>query len=80
MKNAIIYLVRSSNHDINMLKTSIDLLIKNFINLDKVDIIVFHEESLRPALDLIKTFHKNIIFEEILFSLPNFYKNFEIFW
>lgn len=78
MKNAIIYLVRSSNHDINMLKTSIDLLIKNFINLDKVDIIVFHEESLRPALDLIKTFHENIIFEEILFSLPSFYKNFEI--
>jgi hypothetical protein len=78
MKNAIIYLVRSSNNDINMLKTSIDLLIKNFINLDKVDIIIFHEESLRPAIDLIKTFHKNIIFEEISFSLPEFYNQFQI--
>ena len=77
-KNAIIYLVRSSNNDINMLKTSIDLLIKNFINLDKVDIIIFHEESLRPAINLIKTFHKNIIFEEISFSLPEFYNQFQI--
>jgi hypothetical protein len=61
-----------------MLKTSIDLLIKNFINLDKVDIIIFHEASLIPAIELIKTFHKNIIFQEILFSLPDFYNQFEI--
>ena len=58
--NAIVYLVRSSNHDISLLKTSIDLLKANFIGLEKLDILIFHESSLRPALDLIKGLHPNI--------------------
>jgi hypothetical protein len=76
--NTILYLVRSTNHDINLLKTSIDLLKSNFIGLDKVDILIFHEESLRPALGYIKDFHKNIKFVEIKFELPDFYKDFDI--
>lgn len=76
--NAIIYLVRSSNHDINLLKTSIDLLKNNFIGLEKLDILIFHEPSLRPALDLIKGFHTNIKFQEIEFTLPDFYNQFTI--
>jgi len=76
--NAILYLVRSTSNDIHLLKTSIDLLKSNFIGLDKVDILIFHEESLRPALDHIKEFHKNIKFEEIKFELPEFYHGFNI--
>ena len=76
--NSIIYLVRSSNHDLNLLKTSINLLKDNFIGLDKVDILIFHEASLKPALDLIKGFHPNIKFQEMEFTLPTFYSQFNI--
>ena len=62
MKNAIIYLVRSTSHDIDLLKKSIDLLKSNFINLDKVDILIFHEDSLSPAFNIISQFHNNIKF------------------
>jgi len=76
--NAIVYLVRSSNHDLNLLNTSVNLLKKNFIGLEKLDILIFHESSLRPALDLIKSIHPNIKFQEIEFSLPEFYNQFDI--
>jgi hypothetical protein len=76
--NAIVYLVRSSQNDIILLKRSIDLLKINFMGLDKVDILIFHEESLRPAISLIKTFSDNIKFEEIEFYLPEHYKKFDI--
>lgn len=78
MKNAIIYLVRSTSHDIDLLKKSIDLLKSNFINLDKVDILIFHEDSLSPALNIISQFHKNIKFQLINFTLPEFYNSFDI--
>jgi alpha 1,2-mannosyltransferase len=61
-----------------LLNNSINLLKNNFINLDKVDILIFHEESLRPALPFISQLHPNIKFEEIEFKLPDFYKNFNI--
>jgi len=77
-KNVIIYLVRSTSHDLSLLKTSIGLLKDNFIGLDNLDILILHEESLRPGIDLIKTFHPNIKFHEIEFSLPNFYNKFNI--
>jgi len=76
--NAIVYLVRSTNHDISLLKHSIDLLRYNLIGLSKVDVIVFHEQSLRPALDFIKTFHEKIIFQEIEFILPEHYNVYDI--
>jgi hypothetical protein len=78
MKNAIVYLVRSSQNDINLLYNSINLLKTNFIGLDKVDILIFHENTLQPALNLISQFHENIKFQEIEFTLPEFYKNFNI--
>jgi hypothetical protein len=77
-KNAIIYLVRTTNHDLNLLNTSIGLLKKNFIGLDKVDILIIHEKSLEPALDFVKSLHPNMKFQEIEFKIPDFYNKFEI--
>lgn len=77
MKNAILYLVRTSVNDIKLLQHSINLLKQNFIGLEKVDILIFHEKSLETALNHISGFHKNIKFQEIKFTLPDFYNNFE---
>ena len=78
MKNAIVYLVRSTEYDLNLLYKSIDLLKNNFIGLNKIDIIIFHEESLTPFLNIIKTFYSNIIFQKIIFELPDYYKSYNI--
>jgi len=70
MKNCIVYLLRSSQEDIDMINKSLSLLETNLLNYTKnYDVIIFHENNLG---DLKNKIHNNInlIFNEINIEQP----------
>ena len=71
-KNCIVYLVRSTKEDIEGLNKSLELISKNLLPFTKkVDILIFHEDSLEEfKSSIIKV--PGIIFHKIQFNLPNY--------
>lgn len=78
-KNCILYLVRSSQNDIDMLNKSLSLVRLNLLASIKgpVDIIIFHEKSFDSRYQ--KKVHQpnecDIIFQEVNFILPDYDDN-----
>lgn len=73
-KNCVLYLVRSTQEDIDSLNKSLSLLQTNVIDSCKTkpDILLFHENSLSEFKEQILPL-ENIRFVEIEFSIPNVY-------
>lgn len=73
-KNAVVYLLNNNEKDKNNFRSSIGLLVKNYLNKFPCDVICFHEKDFdKNEIKLIKDNVKiNIIFEEIEFNLPNY--------
>jgi len=75
-KNCILYLVRSSQNDIDMLNKSLSLVRLNLLAAIKgpVDIIIFHEKSFDSSYQ--KKVHQpnecGVIFQEVNFILPDY--------
>ena len=54
--NCIIYLVRTSDKDVEQFNESLELLEKNLLNYtDSTDVLVFVEESFEPYKSKVKT-------------------------
>ena len=54
--NCIIYLVRTSDKDVEQFNESLELLEKNLLNYtDSTDVLVFVEESFEPYKPKVKT-------------------------
>ena len=75
-KNCILYLVRSSQNDIDMLNKSLLLVSLNLIPAlkKKIDIIIFHEKSFDSSYQR-KVQQPNecgVIFQEVNFILPDY--------
>jgi hypothetical protein len=75
-KNCILYLVRSSQNDIDMLNKSLLLVSLNLIPAikKKIDIIIFHEKSFDSNYQK-KVEQPNeceVIFQEVNFILPDY--------
>tara|TARA_Y100000296_G_C5156750_1_gene249520 strand:- start:580 stop:1404 length:825 start_codon:yes stop_codon:yes gene_type:complete len=78
-KNCIIYLIRASDKDVDEFIKSIHSLENYFLNNNPCDILCYHEIDLQPYINKIKKEIKTKLnFFEIEFSLPDFYKNFNI--
>jgi alpha 1,2-mannosyltransferase len=74
MKNCILYLVRSSQEDLNDFNKSISLVEKNLIpKTNNVDIIVFCEKSFDEYKSKVET-SLNIQYQTIEFKIPNYPK------
>lgn len=79
MKNAIIYLVRTSEKDIEDFLESLSSLQQYFLPKNKAEVLCFHENSLSKYLPYINSkINLNIKFIEIEFSIPEFNKNLNI--
>ena len=79
MKNAIVYLVRSSEKDIEEFVESIRSLENFFFKNNPADIICFHEKTLNNYIPTINNrINTNIKYIEIEFSIPDSNKNLEI--
>ena len=74
MKNCILYLVRSSQDDLNDFNKSISLVEENLIpKTNNVDIIVFCEKSFEQYKSEVKT-NLNIQYQTIEFKIPDYSK------
>ena len=72
MKNCIVYLLRSSIDDINMINKSLSLLENNLMCFtNSFDIIIFHEKDLGELKNGIISNHK-LIYYEIEMGLPDY--------
>lgn len=73
-KNAIVYLLNNNEKDKNNFRSSIGLLIKNYLNKFPCDVICFHEKDFdKNEIKLIQDNVKiDIFFEEIEFNLPDY--------
>lgn len=74
-KNCILYLIRSSDEDLEMLNKSLELLQKNLLSSLKqdVDILIFHEKDFESYKDNVLKL-KNMKFIEIEFKMPDYPK------
>ena len=54
-KNCVVYLLRSTEKDIDMLNRSLNLLEKNLLSFTDCDVIIFHENNLGGLRDGIQT-------------------------
>ncbi len=73
-KNCIVYLVRTSDKDLDSLNKSLELLDQNLLRYtDKLDVIIFHEKSFEDGhyKERMSPIHNGkIIFQEIEFPAP----------
>ena len=68
--NCIIYLVRTSDKDVEQFNESLELLEKNLLNYtDSTDVLVFVEESFEPYKTKVKT-NLELLYQTIEFDLP----------
>lgn len=77
-KNCILYLVRTSKQDVDLLNRSLDLVYNNVLPYLKqeVDIILFHEKDFDESYKnmILKNNKIKIIFQEIIFEIPKYSK------
>ena len=79
MKNAIIYLIRSSQKDISEFIQSVESLKNFFLNKNKAEIICFHEEDLIPYVNYINDQVKlDLKYIQIKFDIPDINKHLNI--
>lgn len=72
MKNCIVYLLRSSIEDVEMLNKSLNLLEMNLLRFtSNYDVIIFHENTLGDLKQLINS-NLNIKYQEISIEQPNY--------
>ena len=77
--NALIYLLRASNDDIELFHKSISLVKQNINDsLNDVDIIVIHEKNMEKYYDKLNKQYPYLKFIEIEFSLPEHYSGKEV--
>ena len=70
--NCIIYLVRTSDKDVEQFNESLELLEKNLLNYtDSTDVLVFVEESFEPYKPKVKT-NLELLYQTIEFDLPEY--------
>lgn len=70
--NCILYLVRSSQQDVNDFNKSLELVEKNLLNYsNSTDVLVFCEESFEEYKPLVKS-NVNIRYETIEFKVPDY--------
>ena len=70
--NCIIYLVRTSDKDVEQFNESLELLEKNLLNYtDSTDVLVFVEESFEPYKSKVKT-NLELLYQTIEFDLPEY--------
>jgi alpha 1,2-mannosyltransferase len=72
MKNCVLYLVRTSEKDIEDLILSLDFLYSNLLCLTEADVILFHENDFEKYKDRIKY---PVLFQEVSFKIPDYPKN-----
>ena len=72
MRNCIIYLVRSSNQDVEDFNKSLKLLETNLLSQTKnVDVLVFCEESFNDYKSKVYT-NISLKYQQIEFNIPNY--------
>lgn len=72
-KGAIVYLLKNSYKDINLIKQSLNLLDINFNNSYKYPVVIFHEDLTEKRMQEIrKSSNSNIIFEKVHFEIPSY--------
>ena len=70
--NCIIYLVRTSDKDVEQFNESLELLEKNLLKYtDSTDVLVFVEESFEPYKTKVKT-NLELLYQTIQFNLPEY--------
>ena len=69
--NCIIYLVRSSDEDVEMFNKSLALLEENVLKFTSADVLVFVEDSFFPYVEKVQT-NLNLKYNLVQFDVPEY--------